>query len=179
MADDLLADPVKLGNALGVDPSDVQLLEALESASGRFRGDCRCHVSRVVDDVEILDGPGTALLLLPNAPVLSVSEVLVDGVAFTAYKLARRGAMLRRTDGCVWPEWAAVQVTYTHGYDPIPGDVVSAVLEQAKSVYTVKAGLQSITAGGESVTFGAAATVGVTAQWTSAVDRYHIERGRA
>lgn len=177
--DDLLADPVELGAALGVDPSDLKLLAALRAASRRFRDQVRRHISRVVDDVVDLDGNGTVSLLLPNAPVVEVSEVLVDGEAFTAYRFGRRDGRLRRTDGCVWPDLAPVQVTYTHGYDPVPEGIAEVVLDQAKVIREVLPGVQTLTTGGESVTYGAAATVGVTSQWTAAVEHYQLNRGES
>lgn len=71
-----------------------------------------------------------------STPVISIDEVLIDGVAFTAYALRNR-AQLIRTDGKRWPRTTNVapdtdpntfSVTYTYG-PPTPAMVVSASKE--------------------------------------------------
>lgn len=176
--DDLLADPVVLAAWFGVEPSEPKVILALRATSQRFRGAVRHHVSHVVDDVEILDGNGLRSMLLRNAPVAEVSEVLVDGVllAATEYRYGRRDGRLRRMCG-LWPDLLPVQVTYTHGHDPVPEDIAEVVIDQARALYKVLPGIQSITTGAESFAFGAAASIGVTEQWSSAVQRHRLNRG--
>lgn len=174
--DGLLADPAKLALWLGVPPDDPLLLAALAAASARFVGAVRHPVARVTGAVFRLYGDGTDRLLLPAVPVTAVASVTVDGTSVTDWRLRGDAGILRRTAGC-WPDWAEVVAVVDHGYDPIPEDVQQAVLDQARTVFTVQPGVQSVQAGGESVTYGAAAATGVTAQWTEAVENYRLRRG--
>jgi hypothetical protein len=178
--DDLLADPVELAEWLNVDVSDPLVTAALRAASRRFRGAVGHHVSKVVGDTVTLDGDGTRVLLLPAVPVTAVTSVTVTGTALVAgtdFEWSDDG-MLERLNGCGWPcRYRSVTVVYDHGWDPVPEDIQEAIIDQARSGYRVLPGVQSIQAGGESVTFGAAASVGVTSQWTKAVTRYRINRG--
>ncbi|MFD7410623.1 mobile element protein [Kitasatospora purpeofusca] len=175
--DGLLADPARLAVWLGVPADDPQLLAALAAASARFRGAVRHPVTAVTGATVHLYGDGTDRLALPAAPVTAVTSVTVDGQAVTDWRLRRDIGVLRRTSACGWPDWAEVVVVCDHGHDPVPDDVQEAVLDQARTVYTVQPGVQTVQAGAESVTFGAAAATGVTAQWTTAVENHRLQRG--
>jgi hypothetical protein len=174
-----LADPAALAVWLGVPADDPKLLAALSAASTRFAGAVRHPVRAVLGDTTTLYGDCTDRLLLPAAPVIAVASVTVDGTALTAgtdYKVRRDAGVLRRM-GDVWPDWAEVDVVWDHGYDPIPDDVQEVVIDQARVGYRVQPGVQTVQAGGEAITYGAQAAVGVTAQWTAAVDKYRLNRG--
>ncbi|GAA1406258.1 hypothetical protein GCM10009639_53910 [Kitasatospora putterlickiae] len=173
----LLADPARLAVWLGLPADDPQLLAALAAASARFRAAVRHPVSHVTDDTVRLYGDGTDRLHLPAAPITAITSVTVDGTPVTDWRLRADIGVLRRTSPCGWPEWAEVDVVYDHGYDPIPDDVQEAVVDQARTIHTVQPGVQTLQAGGESVTFGAAAATGVTAQWTTAVENYQLHHG--
>lgn len=175
--DGLLAFPAELAVPLKVPADDPLLLFALTAASRRFKGAVRHPVLRVTDDTVTLSGDGTNRLLLPAAPVNAITSVEVDGEPVTDYKVRRQAGVLLRTSGCGWPDWAEITVLYDHGYDPIPEDVQEVVLDQARAIYRVQPGVQTMQAGGESVTFGATAATGVTSQWTAAVEAYQINRG--
>jgi hypothetical protein len=131
-----------------------------------------------VDDVIWLDGNGTDTLLLPAAPVSSIT-VELNGqplAAGSGYKISRRAGILRRPGG--WPDdLENIQVTYTHGWVTIPGDIADAVLEQAATQALVLAHIASETALGQSLTYGAQAMVGVTQKWSDAVEKYSLGRG--
>jgi hypothetical protein len=176
---DYLADPEELAAWLQVDATDSKLLAALGAASRRFRGAVRHPVSLVVGDTIVLDGSGAMSLLLPAAPVVDVSSVLVDGQALTAgtdYTWSTDGYLHRL--GAVWPiGLRSVTVVYSHGYAEIPGDIQEVVIDQARALYAVLPGVQQQTVGAQSVTFGVQAATGVTAQWAVAVDRYQLNRG--
>ncbi|MGW1998562.1 mobile element protein, partial [Embleya sp. NPDC001921] len=106
--------------------------------------------------------------------VTAAGIVLVEGTDFEWSS----GGMLERLGGCGWPRrYRSVTVVYDHGFDPIPEGIQEVVIDQARSIAEVLPGVQSMQAGGESVTYGAAASVGVTSQWTKAVTRYRINRG--
>ncbi|MEU3826453.1 mobile element protein [Streptomyces sp. NPDC029080] len=176
---DLLADPEELAASLGVQATDPKLLWALTAASRRFRGAVRHPVSLVAGDVVTLDGTGQQALLLPSAPVIAVTSVKLDGVTITLgadYEWSADG-ILRRIGGC-WPDrLRCVEVAYDHGYAVVPEDIQEVVVDQARALYRIDPGVQTKTVGGQSVTFGVQAAIGVTAQWTAAVQRYELNRG--
>ena len=66
---------------------------------------------------------------------------------------------------------------YDHGYADIPEDIQEVVIDQARALYRIDPGVQTKTVGGQSVTFGVQAAIGVTAQWTDAVERHQLNRG--
>jgi len=177
---DYLADPADLAAWLPVGPEDPKLLAALAAASSRFRGAVRHPVTPVAGDVMVLDGGGRSSILLPAAPVTAVSEVLLDGeplVDGTDYAWSADG-FLRRLGGTVWPDrLRCLRVTYSHGYDPVPEDIQEVVIDQARVLYAVKAGVQTVQAGGITTTFGAQAAVGVSAQWSAMVKKYRVNAG--
>lgn len=173
---DYLADPADLAVWLGVPADDPKLLQALGAASSRFRGAVRHHVSAVADETVTLDGNGKESLLLPAAPVTAVTSVRVDGIELvydTDYRWSHDG-FLRRVGRC-WPDrLRCVEVVYSHGYSLIPEDIAEVVIDQARAQYTVRPGLTSMTVGSQSVGFGAQASIGVTSQWTTMVEKYRI-----
>lgn len=182
MTGDYLADPADLAVWLRVPADDQLLLAALKAATRRFRGAVRHPVTAVEDDTIVLDGNGRDAILLPAAPVTAVTSVLLDGtelVEGTDYAWSADGYL--RSLGCaVWPaRLRCLRVVYSHGHDPaaIPEDIQEAVIDQARSMYRVQPGVQAYTAGSESVTFGAQASVGVTAQWSAAVAAHQLQSG--
>lgn len=176
-ADGLLADPDRLALLLGVPADDPKMLEQLRQASGRFVGEVHWPVRYTEGYTVTVYGTGSALLLLPVRELGAVDQVMVDGAAVTDYQVRRDIGALRRTNCGVWDDWAEVDVTLACGYDPIPEDVQAAVIDQARTIRTVRPGVQTVQAGGESITYGVQAVVGVTAQWSKAVTTYRINRG--
>lgn len=176
---DLLADPDELAASLGVPATDPKLLWALTAASRRFRGAVRHPVSLVAGDTVTLDGNGRESVLLPAAPVLAVASITLDGAALTEgtdFDWSADGFLRRLT--WVWPDrLRCIQVVYDHGYAVVPEDIQEVVIDQARAMYRIDPGVQTKTVGGQSVTFGVQAAIGVTAQWTAAVERYQLNRG--
>lgn len=177
---DYLADPADLAVWLGVPPDTPKLLQALAAASSRFRGAVRHPVTAVSGDVVTLDGNGRESVPLPAAPVTAVTAVELDGAPMiegTEFSWSSDG-YLRRLAGRVWPDrLRCIKVTYSHGYEVIPEDIAEVVIDQARALYTVLPGVQTRQVGGQSVTFGVQAAIGVTAQWTAAVERYRLNAG--
>jgi hypothetical protein len=174
-----LADPAELAASLGVAADDPKLLWALNAASRRFRGAVRHPVSLVSGDAFTLDGNGAESVLLPAAPVLAVTSVTLDGTALVEgadFDWSADG-FLRRLNGC-WPDrLRCIRGVYDHGHDPIPEDIQEVVIDQARAMFRIDPGVQTKTVGGQSVTFGVQAAIGVTSQWTAAVERYQLNRG--
>lgn len=90
--------------------------EAIRSFTGR-------QLNYVADDVVLLDGSGTNTLLLPEWPVIGDPVVEVDGTATTDFVV--QTSRLVRNDWGYWaPGVSNVEVTYSHGYAAVEGDVV-------------------------------------------------------
>jgi hypothetical protein len=171
-----LASADDLATLLGVESTDPKMALALRRASDRFRGAVGHPVSLVADDVVLLDGDGTRSLALPAAPIVGTPTVTVDGDPVTDFSVSPKNGVLRR-DSC-WPDkLGCIQVTYTHGYEAVPGDIADAVLEQAELQYSVLAGVSQMSLGSQSFAFGAQATVGVTQRWSDTVQKYLLNRG--
>lgn len=111
---------------------------ALTSASAAIRSWTRQAISRVVDDVATLRVIDCDELVLPQRPVVSVSEVKVNALVLTDWVLS--GDRLLRTGGwhylpgtTTYPDPGLVQVTYTHGWDEVPDEVRSVCLDLASA----------------------------------------------
>lgn len=136
---------------MNIDLADPFALLALEGATAAIQKYCRQQFVLVVDDTVILDGSGSETMLLPECPVIDVSEVIydcdLDGARtllgpgsksnsefdFTLESgllIKRRGEFVLFEDRFnasygVWPmRRRSVQVTYTHGFALIPPEIV-------------------------------------------------------
>jgi hypothetical protein len=111
---------------------------------------------RVVDDTETFYTHGQNIFLT-GRPVTAISAVTVDGntVNTADYHFTADGAVTR-TFG-YWSDPRAVgltTVTYTHGYDPVPDDLVALLYEVAAAMLSDDSGVkQSETLGSWSVTY--------------------------
>lgn len=165
----------------------------LEMASAAVRRFTRQTLSLVVDDVVNIPSSGTTVLVLAERPVVSVDRVEVqhgpgwwwfDGspdelparAGWAAPDLGRftwdAFGQLRRLDGLTWgARFDPVEVTYTHGYDPVPADLVGLVAGKVASFMAGAAanpeGLRSLQVGAMSETYsnpiGSAAAIGPAA----------------
>lgn len=118
-------------------------LRMLRIASGEVRAYAGQDFTAVTDDDIVLDGTGTRVILLPELPVLDVS-VVEEGAGGQRTPLdgpaAARPVWEWSVDGIlrlVSPHgrWARrfrfYRVIYSHGYDPIPDEVIGVVLRIA------------------------------------------------
>lgn len=144
-------------DARGITPaSDAQAVALLAAASAAVREAAGYVISRTPSTVT-LPAPDGQWLPLPGA-VLSVESVSINGVAEPDFTLV---------DGMLWRHWGwrrhvswqsyrgalpRVTVTYTHGYEPVPADIVDLVcalvgsaVAAAEGGYQATAGLQSRT----------------------------------
>jgi hypothetical protein len=157
---------------------NAQATQAITDASGLVRAIARQDFSFVADDTVILTG-GDQRLALPQRPLvvddthsLTVVELGdLGGADVTMIEhrdYERSGNELIRgypwywnnTRLLGWPFnrapgiWAPrVQVTYSHGYQTIPDDVVALTLDIAQTIMTNPKGLRSKTVGGYSETY--------------------------
>ena len=123
----------------------------LRDASAAVRRATRQTISLVEDDEIVLAGDGSTLMVLPERPVVAVAGVAVAGRAVTGWTNTSRGLV-----GLPWGP-GDFTVTYTHGYDEIPDDVVAVVCALVIRALTLTPGVRSTsnTIGdySESVTF--------------------------
>lgn len=113
-----------------VDPSEVTVVNTyLAVASTIVRDAAGSPISAAVSSIA-LEGDSATRLRLPGQPVTAVSDVAVDGVAVTDYRLTN-GALWR---SCGWSGACApavVELTMTHGLDSVPADIVDLVCRLA------------------------------------------------
>jgi hypothetical protein len=117
---------------------------AIVEATAAIRNYCKQYIELVEDDEYTFDvRPARWNLLLPELPVVEVSTVVEDDEPLTVdddYQLGNYGQLWR-----VGRRWAAgtqiVTVTYTHGYETIPDDVVAVCTRAAARAY--QAGLRA------------------------------------
>jgi len=118
--------------ALNIDVSDGGLAESLlTSVSAAIREAAGTPISRTTSTVRFAT-EASRRIELPARPVVTVGTVLLDGqplVAGTDYVV--RDGHLWRLGGRPWHDYGRVprelEVTFTHGYDPIPPDIVRTV----------------------------------------------------
>lgn len=179
MAETYLAPIEDLATLMGKQVSDPRLLLALKRASNRFAGAVGFPVHQVKDEEIRLNGTGNPLLLLPTRNIGDIS-IAVDGDVLTStgdFEVDAAAGMVKRR-GAIWPTGLGnIHVTYTHGWDEVPGDIQDAVLEQASiQAYTLIHVTQE-SANNVSVSYGAQATVGVTTKWSECVAKYRVGHG--
>lgn len=109
----------------GIGWGDIFVQSVLVAASDAVRDAAGVAISRTTSTITI-GGTTSRSLLLPGGPVVSVETVLVDGDPVTDWRLVD-GQLWR---SCRWSsrsEPSSVTITYTHGYDPVPADIVQLV----------------------------------------------------
>ena len=113
-------------SAYGVDAANETLAtRVLASVSEAVREAAGAPISRVTSTVVLTGSPGQ-WLRLPGGPVRSVATVLVDGKAVTDYKV-RDGRLWLPSSWQPGGEPSEVTVTYDHGLDEVPEDIVRLV----------------------------------------------------
>jgi hypothetical protein len=98
----------------------------------------------------------TGAVTLPQRPVTDIDSVTVNGTVTQDWWQDGNDLLLR---SAAWDQPPAanrppqVTVTYTHGWDEVPGDIRAIVLQAANRVIVNPSGIRSETVGGESVTY--------------------------
>ena len=115
----------------GVDTSNASLVGAmLGAASEAVREAAGAAISVTTSTVEV-EGTQGQRLPLPGGPLRSVSSVKVDGVEVSDFRVVG-GALWRRVGWSSYcDEPSIVTVTYQHGFDEVPADVVDLVCQFA------------------------------------------------
>lgn len=95
-------------------------------------------------------------VMLPQRPLQQVTRVEVDSVLTEDWWLDG-DRLLLRTGTWAWPpdvhQPPQVEVTYTHGWDPVPGDIAAIVMQAANRSLVNPSQVRSETVGGESTTY--------------------------
>lgn len=166
--------------AAGAETNRVTRL--LELASAAVRAYTGQTLSAVVGDVVPVRPDGGYHFRLPQRPVTAVASVTRGGslLAATTYWWSRAGIV-----ESAYGTWGvdALTVTYSHGFSPVPDDVVSVVAAIAGRAVTNPDGVRSETIGTYSVTHtvsadGAAAGLLLGTSELSVLDRYRRTVGR-
>lgn len=148
-----------LENVLGreIDEADASALFALDAATAMVRGIVEQYIEEVEDDVIVLDGSGTRVLLLPETPVSDVSLIEVDGEELNAdeYQWSANG-YVRKLNGTWTTDLRSIEVTYTHGYATIPPLIVSITAKLAARMLDTPAAARQETIGAYSVSYSPA-----------------------
>lgn len=138
-----------LESYLGTSLDDGQAGAVLNAASAACRSYTGQLLDYVTNDVVVLDVERTndsshrhferlrgSAVLLPQLPVVAVSQVLISGQTFSSAPLVADVDYTLSSDGELrvfrygWSE--RLQITYTHGYQTIPDDIkFGAVLPYA------------------------------------------------
>lgn len=148
-----------LENVVGreIDENDAAALFALDSATAMVRAVIGQYVEEVEDDVVVLDGSGTRVLMLPETPVSDVSLIEIDGEELDAdeYQWSADG-YVRKLNGTWSTDLRSVEITYTHGYATIPPLIVSITAKLAGRMLDVPAAVRQETIGAYSVSYNPA-----------------------
>lgn len=139
--------------------NSAQVATSLAAASAAVRDAAGVPISQATSTVALM-GSRDRWLTLPGSPVISVSAVLLDGVAVTDYAF-RQGSLYRSYGwACRGPlsgsrRWdpdypSEVTVTMVHGFLEVPADIIALVaslaaadINAAAEGYESKAGIAS------------------------------------
>ncbi|MFE2140186.1 hypothetical protein ACFXA3_00200 [Streptomyces sp. NPDC059456] len=120
---------------------------ALASASAVIRRWTRQSITLVEGDVVTLRVLDERELVLPQRPVVSVSQVRVNGLVLQDWvlsvdRLLRAGGWRHLPGTTTYPDPGLVEVTYTHGYAEVPDEVRAVCLDLAAVSVTNPGGLR-------------------------------------
>lgn len=176
---DLLATVAQLTHRLRQPLDNDEATQALTDASGLVRAIARQTITFVENDTVILVG-GDRTLTLPQRPAVVddthpltvIERGVFGGVDLTLVEhrdFERVGNVLTRGYPWYWNNssrlmgwpynrplgvWGPrVEVTYSHGYQTVPDDIVAIVLDVAQVLWSNPDGLRAKTVGGYSETY--------------------------
>lgn len=189
----LLATVADVQARLGRTLTDAETTRAealLEDASAAVRAYTGQHITADTTTVRAKVNGGTIRLTQrPVTDVATIEDTNGNDVAFTWYAGEVIQVATNVPDSWAWVPWvdgiAYVDVTYTHGYDEVPGDIVAVVCQMAARALGQAAddsGKTSETIAGYSYTVGTAAAsgaVGLLPDERAVLDRYRRPAGMA
>lgn len=152
-----------------VDPADIpRVTRLLEMASDTVRSYTSQRLSRETATQTLRADGGR--VWLPQRPVVEIVDVQVDG---QTVGYVRCGDTLHLdVDVC------DVEVTYTFGFDPVPGEVAATVALLAARLAVNGAGVKQESVGSYSVTYASGDAGGLTRREMRTLSRYrHVSVG--
>ena len=184
-----------LGSGFDSPERQAQAAAALAAAAGTIRALTGQHLTRVDDDVAVMDWNGDQSLFLPELPVTDVAlvearaalddpDTWVEWPAGQLQWSMRSGELVLACEP--WTGWASgtwppswlgtpgrmlggVRVTYSHGYDPAPPELVGVAYGMAARMLDAPGGaaLSSETIGGYSYQMNTAAILPAGGGWAA------------
>lgn len=161
-----LATPADLARILGrtFTPAQVDQAQALlDQASSVVRAYVRQDITQATTTdtftmrrVDRLEFRCAGMVVLPQRPIVDIASVKVDGLETFEYWQDEDRLLV---DAWTWnlPPAAhrapQVEVTYTHGWEDVPGDITAIVLQAVNRVLVNPSQIRSEAVGGESVTY--------------------------
>jgi hypothetical protein len=136
-------------------------------ASDVIRRAARQNIDRATSTIKVISAADR--VLLPQRPVISIDSVTRDGSAFVDHML----------DGdYLAGSWSGgtIQITYTHGYDPVPDAIKAICLEVVTRVWVNPGKADQEAYGSERVSHGANVGLVLTDEERKAV-RDVVRRG--
>lgn len=137
----------------GALPADTPFLaDALLAATKLIREYCGWRIADQEQETVWLDDLGGPILALPSLAVVSLDEILLDGVAIdvTTLRWLPDGRLL---EPYRVPVARAVQVKMTHGFAVVPADLVDLTLHVSARALGSPLGIVREASGGVSVTY--------------------------
>lgn len=137
-ADGFKASPA----SLGVTATDDMITIAVAAASNILRRLANGQTISQLSETITLDGHGVRTIYLPEQPVTDVSAVSVDGTDWVectdyAVDLPTGSVIAKAAQNYRFPYGPGrIQITYTHGYETVPDDVVQVVYRIARRLIT-------------------------------------------
>lgn len=141
-----------LGFYTGQDLSTSDLaVMVCDAACQLIRDEIDQFINYVEDDVIYLDGRNRSMLILPEQPIVAVSEILIDDDAAdeliegTDFRIVNERSMLERLssgspdDEVVWDDDNQYKITYSHGWAATEGDV-----DEAEGIFRVPSSIRMI-----------------------------------
>lgn len=116
-----------LGTYIGQDlsASDLAVITT-DAACQLIRDEIDQHINFVEDEEIVLMGRDRSLLILPEHPIVEVTEVIIDDgdalVEDTDFRIVNERGMLERLsagaadDDTVWTKDTSIHITYSHGW---------------------------------------------------------------
>jgi hypothetical protein len=168
------ADHNDLATWLGIDDMTEEEAERADALLADVSNVIREEVDHgdlglVTDETITMPGTNDESILLPSTPVVSVSEVTLDGTPLVegtdwyldGNMIVRRGGLaflagiaetFSLSGGFGWPN-QTLAITYTHGYAEIPGKVKTICLQMVVRVWTNPGSVARETYGDETITY--------------------------
>jgi hypothetical protein len=164
---------VELGITTFTEDQEARALRRIDGATGAIQRYTRQTIELTSGDVAILTGSWTPALVLPELPVTAVTSVVIDGETLTAdtdYQFDGQRTLWRGDAVHDWSDWpwryprphechwggpeTKITVTYSHGFDPVPPEVVEICVAMALRGWDTPTGATSETIGSWSASYG-------------------------